>query len=48
MEEFKFLEEQQVDPGLMEAAADFRLRYDVPEGEQNRVMRPPIPFYLEL
>ena len=45
MEEFKFLEEQQVDPGLMEAAADFRLRYDVPEGEQNRVMRPPIPFY---
>ena len=45
MEEFKFLEEQQVDPGLMEAAADFRLRYDVPEGVQKRVMRPPIPFY---
>ncbi len=45
MNDLKFLEEQQVDPGLIAAAADFRSRYRVPEDVKNRVAEPSIPFY---
>lgn len=45
MEELKFLEEQQVDGTLIEAAARFREQYTVPEEVKNRVARPSIPFY---
>lgn len=45
MKEFGFLEEQQVDKGLLEEVERFRARYEVPEEVKNRVAQPPMPFY---
>ena len=45
MEELKFLEEQGVDAGLIEAAAEFRKNYAVPEEAADRLALPVIPFY---
>lgn len=45
MEDFKFLEEQQVDPGLIQGIRDFRGQYPVPEEVADRVVKPAIPFY---
>ena len=45
MEELKFLEEQGVDAGLIEAAEEFRRSYAVPEEAADRIASPAIPFY---
>ena len=45
MEELQFLEEQKVDPGLLEGIREFREKYPVSEEVKNRVVKPPIPFY---
>ena len=45
MEELKYLEEQQVSPGLLREVEKFRKEYPVPEKVQSRVVKPPVPFY---
>lgn len=44
MEELKYLEEQQVSPGLLREVEKFRKEYPVPEKVQSRVVKPPVPF----
>jgi MoxR-like ATPase len=44
-EELRFLEEQEVAPGLIAQAEDFRREYPVQESVKNRVTKPSIPFY---
>lgn len=45
MEELKFLEEQQVNPKLIEAVKEFRKEYPLAEQVRNRLVTPAIPFY---
>lgn len=45
MEELRFLEEQQVQAGLIEKVKAFREKYPVEEKVKNRIVRPSIPFY---
>lgn len=45
MIELKFLKEQGVDPGMVEAVAEFRNRYGVVEQARHRVVEPIMPFY---
>ncbi len=45
MNELHFLEEQQVNPLLIQEVEKFREQYPVAEAVKNRVAKPPIPFY---
>lgn len=45
MKELQFLEEQQVNPLLIQEVEKFREQYPVAEAVKNRVAKPPIPFY---
>lgn len=45
MEELKFLEEQQVEPGLIRKVEEFRSTYNTEETVRNRIVKPAIPFY---
>ena len=45
MNELYFLEEQQVNPLLIQEVEKFREQYPVAEAVKNRVAKPPIPFY---
>ncbi len=45
MDDFKFLEEQQVNPELIEGIRRFREEYPVPEEAADRITKPVIPFY---
>ena len=45
MSDLKFLEEQDVNPALIEAVRQFRERYPVEESVASRIIRPNIPFY---
>ncbi|MGI6094755.1 MAG: AAA family ATPase [Lachnospiraceae bacterium] len=45
MKELQFLSEQQVNPVLIEAVEEFRVRYEVDPAVQSRVIQPAIPFY---
>lgn len=42
---FKFLEEQKVNPGLLEAIAQFRQKYPADEKQQHRMKVPELPYY---
>ena len=44
-EEFRFLEEQQVDSRLLEKVKAFRKEYPVTEAGKDRVVCPSIPFF---
>lgn len=44
-EELKFLEEQEVSPGLIKKVEEFRERYEVAEEAAHRITKPAIPFY---
>ena len=45
MNELHFLEEQQVNPLLIQEVEKFRAQYPVAEAARNRVVKPPVPFY---
>ena len=45
MNELHFLEEQQVNPLLIQEVEKFREQYPVAEAVKNRVVKPPVPFY---
>ena len=45
MKELQYLEEQQVNPLLIQEVEKFRIQYPVAEAVKNRVVKPPIPFY---
>lgn len=45
IEELEFLEEQEVNPRLIQAVEDFRTEYPVAEEAGNRMCIPEIPFY---
>lgn len=45
MEDLRFLEEQQVQPGLIEKVKVYREKYPVEEKVKNRIVKPTIPFY---
>ena len=45
MEELRFLEEQQVAPKLLEEVEAFRREYPVSKEAENRVAKPPVPYY---
>lgn len=45
MEELRFLEEQGVSAALTAELENFRKEYPVPEQAENRLAKPPIPFY---
>ena len=45
MEELRFLEEQQVAPKLLEEVEAFRKEYPVSKEAENRVAKPPVPYY---
>lgn len=45
MNELHFLEEQQVNPLLIQKVEKFREQYPVAEAVKNRVVKPPVPFY---
>ena len=45
MNELHFLEEQQVNPLLIQKVEKFREQYPVAEAARNRVVKPPVPFY---
>lgn len=45
MNELHFLEEQQVNPLLIQEVEKFRAQYPVVEAARNRVVKPPVPFY---
>ena len=45
IDELKFLEEKQVNPGLLKEVEQFRKEYPVPEEVQNRVTKPQVPYY---
>ena len=45
MEELKFLEEQQVSPGLIRKVEEFRSTYETADTVKNRIVKPSIPFY---
>lgn len=45
MNELQFLEEQQVNPLLIQEVEKFRIQYPVAETVKNRVVKPPVPFY---
>ena len=45
MKELEFLREQQVDKGLIEGVEEFRCKYSVEDGEQDRVSCPDMYFY---
>ena len=45
MKELQYLEEQQINPLLIQEVEKFRIQYPVAEAVKNRVVKPPIPFY---
>ncbi len=45
MDDFRFLEEQQVNPELIQGIREFREKYPVPEEAADRITRPVMPFY---
>lgn len=45
MEDMRFLKEQGVDPGLIEAVTEYRRKYAVEKAAAHRVVRPQIPFF---
>lgn len=45
MKELQYLEEQQVNPLLIQEVEKFRIQYPVAEAVKNRVVKPPVPFY---
>ena len=45
MNKLQYLEEQQVNPLLIQEVEKFRARYPVAETVKNRVVEPPVPFY---
>ena len=45
MDDFRFLEEQQVNPELIQGIREFREKYPVPEEAADRIIKPVIPFY---
>ena len=45
MDDLRFLEEQQVNPELIQGIREFREKYPVPEEAADRITRPVIPFY---
>lgn len=45
MEELKFLEEQQVSPGLIRKVEEFRSTYETADTVKNRIVKPSLPFY---
>ena len=45
MEELKFLEEQQLSPGLIRKVEEFRSTYETADTVKNRIVKPSIPFY---
>ena len=45
MKELQYLEEQQINPFLIQEVEKFRIQYPVAEAVKNRVVKPPIPFY---
>lgn len=45
MNELYFLEEQQVNPLLIQEVEKFREQYPVAEAARNRLVKPPVPFY---
>ena len=45
MKELQYLEEQQVNPLLIQEVEKFRTQYPVAEAVKNRVVKPPVPFY---
>lgn len=45
MEDLSFLNEQQVNPELVQGVMEFREKYPVAEETVNRIVRPVIPFY---
>jgi MoxR-like ATPases len=45
MEELQFLEEQNVDKGMITAVAEFRNKYPVDEKLKYRILKPAMPFY---
>ena len=45
MKELQYLEEQQINPLLIQEVEKFRIQYPVAEAVKNRVVKPPVPFY---
>ena len=45
MNELKFLKEQNIDPGMIAAVAEFRDKYTVAEEVKHRITKPMMPFY---
>ena len=45
MKELQYLEEQQVNPLLIQEVEKLRIQYPVAEAVKNRVVKPPVPFY---
>ena len=45
MKELQYLEEQQINPLLIQEVEKFRIQYPVAEAVKNRVVKPPIPIY---
>ena len=45
MNKLQYLEEQQVNPLLIQEVEKFRIQYPVAEAVKNRVVKPPVPFY---
>ena len=45
MKELQYLEEQRVNPLLIQEVEKFRIQYPVAEAVKNRVVKPPVPFY---
>ena len=45
MKELQYLEEQQVNPLLIQEVEKFRIQYPVAEAVKNRVVKPLVPFY---